>query len=164
MLIPEKLSFGYLTPPASYFYRATEFLLENRLRNESFQGKLILLVSSTDVFWATEHLSLERFCEYFHPNLSNCSFIQQKIVIIILPSEYSREVALSVLSECDHVVMSVGTFGWWAALLASLSRSVDSRPPPTVVYYSRQVKPGSTLASRFVYSDYFPPEWISISH
>ena len=64
------------------------------------------------------------------------------------------EVDLAVLSRCNHTIMTVGTFGWWAAWLAS----------GQVVYYANFPRPNSPLATEFSKSkaDYFPPNWVGL--
>nr|KAG5698758.1 hypothetical protein BaRGS_032177 [Batillaria attramentaria] len=61
-------------------------------------------------------------------------------------------VDLAVLAGCDHVVMSVGSFGWWAAWLAG----------GQVVYYKHPAREGSRLKHNINHNDYFPPEWIGL--
>ena len=34
-------------------------------------------------------------------------------------------VDMAILSACGHIILSVGTFGWWAAYLGPDSRQVD---------------------------------------
>jgi len=57
---------------------------------------------------------------------------------------------LAILSRCDGVIMTTGTFGWWGAWLAN----------KTTIYYSNWPSPGSPLAEKFDRKDFFPPEWI----
>ncbi|XP_070211529.1 galactoside alpha-(1,2)-fucosyltransferase 1-like [Littorina saxatilis] len=63
-----------------------------------------------------------------------------------------RAVDLVVLGSCDHFIMSVGTFGWWAGWLTG----------GTVVYYKYPAKEGSKLRRKMNYDDhdFFPPNWI----
>lgn len=74
-----------------------------------------------------------------------------KNVTISSLNDPGDEMALMVLS--DHVIMTVGTYGWWGAWL---SRG-------TTVYFNTFVKQGSALASRISSEDYFPSTWIGIS-
>jgi galactoside 2-L-fucosyltransferase 1/2 len=64
---------------------------------------------------------------------------------------------MALLAECDHVIVSAGTFGWWAAYLK------HHRPAEgggKVFYY---VNPDNDAATGvFVYGDHFPPAWVPI--
>ena len=58
-----------------------------------------------------------------------------------------------LLSQCDHSIMTVGTFGWWSSWLSN----------GTVVYYDYQNKPGSYFERRLRNDDFFPPTWIPMT-
>jgi galactoside 2-L-fucosyltransferase 1/2 len=62
-------------------------------------------------------------------------------------------VDLAILSSCDAVVVSSGSFGWWAAWLAN----------KTTVYYANWPRPGSPMSKGFNTSVYFPPHWIPMT-
>jgi len=65
---------------------------------------------------------------------------------------------MAILSECDHIILSVGTFGWWSAYLGP-----DSRPGGIVVYYEHEFVVGHyTNEGRVEREDYYPPHWVSI--
>ncbi len=58
-----------------------------------------------------------------------------------------------LLSQCNHTIMTVGTFGWWAGWLAG----------GIVVHFSQPASPGSNLMKGFNdnFTDFFPANWIS---
>ncbi|KAK2145418.1 hypothetical protein NP493_3948g00016 [Ridgeia piscesae] len=60
---------------------------------------------------------------------------------------------LAILSSCDHVIMSTGSFSWWAAWLAG----------GMAVYYDDWPRPMSQLEYFVTKSDYFYPTWAPIS-
>ncbi len=60
---------------------------------------------------------------------------------------------MALLRVCNHTVMSVGTYSWWAAWLTG----------GTAVYYKDHVVPGSNAAAKFRHEDYFLPLWIPMS-
>lgn len=64
------------------------------------------------------------------------------------------EVDMCILSMCDNTVLSVGTFGWWAAWLNK----------GTTIFFKWPAKEGSPLRRDFSknYTDYFPPKWIGM--
>ena len=58
---------------------------------------------------------------------------------------------MAILSQCDDLIISTGTFGWWAGFF-----KIEGR----VFYYS---KPDEDDANgRFVHSDYYPSNWIAL--
>jgi galactoside 2-L-fucosyltransferase 1/2 len=65
---------------------------------------------------------------------------------------------MAILAACDHIIISVGTFGWWAAYLGP-----DSRVGGTVVYYDSEFLDGSGQNTGLVQvADYYPPHWIAV--
>ena len=62
---------------------------------------------------------------------------------------------MAVISECQHKILSIGTFGWWGAFLNDKSTSV-------VIYPALQFV-GAESAG-FHGSDYFPARWIGIDY
>ena len=62
-------------------------------------------------------------------------------------------VDLAILSQCNHTIMTVGSFGWWAAWLVN----------GTTVYYKDWPKPGSKLSHLYNINDYFYPHWTPMS-
>lgn len=62
---------------------------------------------------------------------------------------------LTLLSMCDHMIMTIGTFGWWGAWLAG----------GKVVYLKDWPRPDSWLdLYGVVKEDFFKPEWIGLSN
>ncbi|XP_064599415.1 galactoside alpha-(1,2)-fucosyltransferase 2-like [Liolophura sinensis] len=57
---------------------------------------------------------------------------------------------LAVMSQCQHAILTVGTFGWWMAWLVN----------GDTVYYGRRFEPNSKLASQWNMSHHYPPNWI----
>jgi hypothetical protein len=62
----------------------------------------------------------------------------------------SAGVDLAILSSCDAVVVSTGSFGWWAAWLAG----------KTTVYYDDWPRVGSRMSKPFNATLYWPKTWI----
>ncbi|KAK3585722.1 hypothetical protein CHS0354_020290 [Potamilus streckersoni] len=59
---------------------------------------------------------------------------------------------LCILALCEHVIQTVGTFGWWAAYL---SRG-------TSLYYKFPGRQSSVVEKRLNSYDYFYPEWTGL--
>ncbi|XP_014679227.1 PREDICTED: uncharacterized protein LOC106819081 [Priapulus caudatus] len=61
---------------------------------------------------------------------------------------------LAVLAQCNHTIMTQGSFGWWGAYLS----------PGEKVYFTDYFEQGARqLALGFDYVYKFPPHWIGIS-
>lgn len=59
---------------------------------------------------------------------------------------------LAVLTSCDHVLTTSGSFGWWAGFL---SRGI-------VVYFKYPMIEGTFERTEYNYDDYFPHDWIGL--
>jgi galactoside 2-L-fucosyltransferase 1/2 len=59
---------------------------------------------------------------------------------------------MAILSKCNHTIMTVGTFGWWAGFLAG----------GITVYFKDFPAVGSELSLGFDAGDYFLPEWVGL--
>ena len=118
-------NFGYSVATASYFAQAMTYF------RKRFQ-RVQFIVCSDDITWCREHIKD-----------SNIAYSEGN----------SPGVDLAILSLCDHVIMSIGSFSWWAAWLAG----------GTVVYYDDWPRPVSQLEYHVTKSDYFYPDWIPIS-
>ena len=59
---------------------------------------------------------------------------------------------LALLSQCNHTIMTVGTFGWWAGYLAG----------GITVYYNNFPAKNSVLYFQFREKEFFPPDWIGL--
>jgi len=59
---------------------------------------------------------------------------------------------LAILAACNHTIISVGSFGWWAGWLSS----------GMTVYYKDFPRPNSSLAHEYVLNDYYLDQWIAL--
>jgi len=73
-------------------------------------------------------------------------------VAVTLSRSRSPGVDLALLAACDAMIVSTGSFGWWAAWLVNR----------TTVYYDRWARVGSGFSREFDRSRYFPPRWIPL--
>ncbi|GAV01462.1 hypothetical protein RvY_12171 [Ramazzottius varieornatus] len=62
-------------------------------------------------------------------------------------------VDMAVLTKMDHLILSVGTFSFFAGYLSSA---------PNVIYYKRWPEPGSDFAKWMDLSSFWLPEWIAM--
>ena len=70
----------------------------------------------------------------------------------------TRNIDLALMSSCDGVIQSVGTFGWWAGYFSFQGGG-------EVIYYKNvfNFKRVEELKEVAVEEDHFPPDWIGIS-
>ena len=68
---------------------------------------------------------------------------------VIYSSSNDDLLELALLTLCDHTIMSVGTFSWWAAFLAG----------GDVVYYKNHILPNTRVGSFYNDTQYFLPHW-----
>ena len=68
-----------------------------------------------------------------------------------------RDIDFATLVACDHMIISIGTFGWWIAFLGSYSRGGD------VIYFEDELVEQEKLgnANR---DDYYPSSWIPLGN
>jgi len=114
-----------------YLNRTMTFFIERYSRVQ-------FVVASDDIGWCQKNITLS-------------SFDQQR-VNIAFSIGHSAEQDFALLASCDHMIMSTGTFGWWASWLAN----------GTTVYYRTYATPGSELWRHSRRADLFPPPWIGM--
>jgi galactoside 2-L-fucosyltransferase 1/2 len=121
------------TPSQAYFENAMEYF-NHRYSNVGF------VVVSDDPGWCNEQ-------PHFH---------NDNVHIALERQHYALDMA--ILVACDHIIISVGTYGWWAAYLGP-----DMRIGGTVVYYDSEFSDhlGQNIGLVQV-ADYYPPSWIAI--
>ena len=89
------------------------------------------MVLSDDPAWCREHI-----------NATNIAY----------STEHSPIVDLAIASLCDHAIITIGTFGWWAAWFAN-GITITQRNLP---------KKGSALSRRLHREDHYKREWIGL--
>lgn len=120
----QKIVGQFQTPPPSYFEKAADY----------FRAKyhdVIFVVVTADKVWCQRLLNLKGF---------------------VIADDAPAVEHLSLLTECDHVIVSLGTFGWWGGYLGG----------GDVVYYSNCVYPNITAKKSFTAADTFRPMWVGI--
>ncbi|XP_074656000.1 galactoside alpha-(1,2)-fucosyltransferase 2-like [Tubulanus polymorphus] len=120
--------FGYVTVPVSYIKNAMD-------RMTSLYGeKVLFIVASDDIPWCEKN-------------------VPRKNANVVFSKAKDPALDLAILSSCDHMIMSTGSFGWWAAWLAN----------GTTIYYKDWPRKNSPLSRQVSHEDYFPPYWIGLS-
>ena len=121
---------GYLTAPPEFFQRATRYFRQRFSR-------VAFVVLGEDRQWSTEHI----------PSVDND-------VVVLEPN--SPAVDMQILSMTDHMIRTVGTFGWWAAF------KMAGRP--TVVSLKEFVKNNSWISRWYTSNaaDFMLPGWLAM--
>ena len=130
-LKPDFEKFGYTVADKQYIRHAMNYM-ENLLPD----SKLVYIVCGSDVEWNKANI------------VSDTAYIHYQ-------EDNSSEVDLAVLTKCDHMIMTVGTFGWWAGFLGR----------GQVIYYKNFPRNNSLLSNRAFSSDrrdYYPSTWIGL--
>lgn len=126
-------------PPNEYFEGVLDYF-----REKHGQGNVVFIVAGDD-------------SEY----LRNAPWMNGQEDVLAIPHEPSRTPIddLASLAACDNMVITVGTFGWWAAFLGDLRNKFQG----DIIYYSdmfnMEVSPNR---GNVIGADHFPPHWISM--
>lgn len=118
---------GRNVPPISYFHRAMERMRERH-------GSVYFLVASQNQAW----------CHEAFGNMTN--------VTIIKPTS-EPVVDILILSQCQHGIVSVGSFGWWAAYLTG----------GDVIYFKDEFDYKHPKFSPMNPDDYYPTHWTGLT-
>lgn len=119
-------------PPVDYFQKAMLFMQKRH-------GNVTFLVASDDISWCEKNLDFN-----FGSN------------IVFLYG--SKEDDFMALMCCHHMILSVGTFGWWCAFLGSYQRGGD------VVYYANEFAMNHPKnKGRVLKEDYYLKNWHKIN-
>jgi len=124
--------YGYTVAPPEYFAKAMAMFVKQYSRVQ-------FVVCSDDIQWCEANIPS-------HKSLGDG-------VDVVFSKRHSQFEDIAILSLCDHIIMSVGSFGWWAAWLAN----------GTTVYYENWPRPSSMLEYHVDKRDYFPSHWIKLS-
>jgi len=122
---------GFTVAGKEYVKRAMMYFIKRYPRVQ-------FIVTSNDIDWC-------------YKNINPSSFSQPR-VNITFSHRQSAEQDFVLLTRCDHVIMTTGTYGWWAAWLAN----------GTTIYYKDFPRHGSWLWKRTKADEYFPPTWIGM--
>ena len=126
MLDWDNFDHGYTVAPFSYLDFAMAYY-------EAKYQNLIFVVCSDDMKWSRKYL-------------------ENRNTTVIFSEGHEAVEDLAILSYCNHSVITVGTFGWWAAWLAG----------GTTIYYKGFPQKFSYLSEVFSSKDYYPPHWIGL--
>ncbi|CAF0935587.1 unnamed protein product [Adineta ricciae] len=120
-----------LTFKSSIFHRINHFLNKTVNRTNSIiigihirRGDFLLVrrVSSDKyIFTAMSYFQLKYVLVKFIIVSDDKSYCQQRFAhqnnVFITPNSFSATDDLALLTRCDHLIITAGTFGWWSAFL-----------------------------------------------
>ena len=127
MLHSDTIKKGFTVATVEYLEAAMVFFA-SRHRHPLF------VVCSDDIPWSRHH-------------------VPRTLGPVAFSSERYAVEDLAILSLCNHTIITVGTFGWWAGWLAG----------GTVLYYADFPARGSALQQEFNPKDFYPPRWKGLS-
>jgi len=123
---PAQARDGWTLPTFDYFKRAKAYFTDCLERVQ-------FIVLSDEMNWCRNYLS--------GPN-----------VVFGTGRAHSDDVDLAIASLCDHAIITIGSYGWWAAWLAN-GVTITNKDVP---------RPDSPLSRRLHREDYYKPEWIAL--
>lgn len=101
-----------------------------------FDDNTTFVVTSDDMNWSRANVNNEKF---------KVEFVRGS----------NEAVDMAVLSSCDHLITTVGTYGWWAGFLLTINNGGN------VFYYKWPAREGLDFRKQFDkgYVDHFLPVW-----
>ena len=120
---PLNVKIGYKLADVNYITHAMDHF---RLKYPTSH----FVVCSDDIEWCRQNIGGH---DVHFPSKSDSSAIED----------------LALLSQCNHTIMTVGTFGWWAAYMAG----------GEAVYYKDMYTPGSKMDRGTNTDDFLLPDW-----
>jgi len=147
VMINDKFSFGYTIPKRPFFELAMANAT-NETKTTPNSGDSIrryqFFVLSDSIDWVQTTLGLTSIGSSL-----NSSSVDVEVTYSV---GNTAAFDLVLMSMCDVVIMTTGTYGWWGAWLANSSKTI---------YYKNWPRPGSSLYGIFSSEDFFPSDWIS---
>ena len=110
---------GFIQPPIEFFYNAMNYFLE---RHERVQ----FIIASDDIPWCKKHLKAEH----------------------IFYSGQRYTIDMAIMSSCDHVVITLGSFSWWVGWLNK----------GTTIYHVKFPPPGTWASFQHRRENWYPPD------
>lgn len=131
MMLDANVKRGYAVASPGYFTAAMEWF---RIRFP--HGWLLFVLSTDDRKWCRD-------------NFPYRSLGKLPVVHTALGPDVQD---LAILAACNHTVITVGSFGWWAAWLSG----------GITLYYKHFPRFNSSLAREYVLDGYYPDSWIAM--
>ncbi|KAK3245505.1 hypothetical protein CYMTET_44929, partial [Cymbomonas tetramitiformis] len=125
--VPDHLGF----PGVQYFNASMNYFRSKYL-------KPVFLLGSNDINWCSQQ----------------SIFMAADVKFVHEYSDPLEAFSLAVLSYCDHMILSVGSLGWWSAWLGAYGKGGD------VIYNDDEfILTHEANQGQIVKDDYYPKEW-----
>lgn len=121
---------GHVAATVDYYQRAMQMAKGDR-------ENVVFVVCSDNPLWVKNNLPIE-----------------EKGTLFTCPGK-QREVDMAILTLCDALVLSTGTFSWWSGFL--------NLKATKIIYYDNWPRPGSGLEKMVNKSEHFPSFWTPLS-
>ena len=128
-LLQSNIKHGYRVPSSLDIQNAMNYM-QTKFKD------IVFIVISNDLEWCKENLN--RTNVYF----SNFTSANEDFVL---------------MCKCDHMIMTVGTFGWWGAWFTSWRGGV-------AMYYEHQFSANTFMYRSFSRYDWLPPHWLAYTN
>jgi len=139
--------YGYTIPQRPYFEQTMSRFVNQQ---QGHGGRVQFIVTSDSLAWVKKAINFTFIAQQL--NQTSSSTKDEVLVDVVYSESHDAGFDLALLSVCDGVIMSTGSYGWWGAWLAN----------KTTIYFSNWPRVGSPLFAQFTRDDYFPPSWIPI--
>src|SRR5206468_3243249 len=112
---------GYMSSNIDYLLRAANYFLSTF---HPVFSNFVFVVCSDDVLWSKANLRSSEIIDFrnFMRFLSDAAEVSDRdpnpTVIVAYSENKTAEEDMALLAMCNHTIMTVGTFGWWAGYLA----------------------------------------------
>ena len=114
---------GFTAAPIPYYYKAMNYFRRK-------YKDVLFIICTNDIFWAQDNLDIGPDIHY--------------------STNTDGAVDLAILAYSDHVIITSGSFSWWAGYLIR----------GEVIYYHGFPEPNTIIGNTTVRADYYPPNWI----
>ena len=145
------VEYGLTVADGQYFRRSVEYFIKSNV-------KVVFVVLSDDIQWVRDN-----FADYFNPSSmisldsvektqKRTIFDSENVKIVFFRDTLPQDFALLCRSEA--LIISTGTFGWWAAWFNGRAK---------VVYYENYPRRDSELGEKMNKTNYYMQHWIPMS-
>ncbi|KAE9416560.1 hypothetical protein Angca_007507, partial [Angiostrongylus cantonensis] len=121
---------GHVAATADYYRRAMQMA-------KGDHENVVFVICSDNPSWVVNHLPA-----------------QEKGTLFSCPGKH-REVDMAIMTLCDALVLSTGTFSWWSGFLNLKAKEI--------IYYDEWPSAGSALAKMVNKSEFFLSSWTPVS-
>jgi len=142
---------GYTVPGRHYFEHAMRNMVDDVQltggSDASVDGRrhVQFIVVSDSIEWCRSTMNLSSIADELRSPYVD-------VDLVYSDGNYSAGFDMVTLTLCDALIITTGTYGWWAAWLA------DKK----TIYYDNWPRPGSPLAMYVDRAEFFPKHWISM--